>query len=432
MTLFIAGLRYQTASLNLREQVAFAAEELAGCLAMLKKDARIEEALILSTCNRTELIWTSPDSVQGIDVATDAFAALKHFDWRAHPEAVFLLENEAAIEHLFRVSAGLESLILGEGQIQAQIKEALRLGQDCSSVGLYLDRLCKAALSAGKRVRTETGITQRDASVSKAALDYALAHQTDLLSQPIAVIGGGQMAAILLKELTLIHGAEQVTLVNRSEERLRQLSEKFPVSTATWDAIQPVLQTVSTVFVATGAPHIVLGDEALGPSKERLVIDIAVPRNVDPEVANRSDIQLLDIDQLGAENKALQQPLEAMLGQAEAIIEEELQRFTQWQRALPAHETIKKLRHRVEALRQEELARYAHQPEVLPLLETITRNFANKLLHEPMSQLRAGERDQQAINRQAEILETLFNLRSITTDVSTSCAQPDATGQQSR
>lgn len=431
MHLLVAGLRYTNASISLREQVVFACRELPDALARLMQYPDIHECAILTTCNRTEVVvaGTVPPAVLRQRV-WEFFRNEKQFDPEQVPSAVFALQDAEAIDHLFRVAAGLDSLILGESQILGQVKDMLRVAQQAKTVGLYLDRLLKAAISAGKRVRSVTGITQRDDSVSRAAYERAKALLPGLLDQPIVVVGGGKMAEILLALLQ--QDAEtagqplQVTLVNRSEERLLDLCRRFGFRGATWETMGPALTQAAVVFVATGAPHTLIWPETLGLVEQpKLVLDISVPRNVDPAVGQLPGITLLNTDDLAGYQGYSPETEQRICQQANALIAEALDEFTQWLQTLPAQKTMARLRSKLDAIRQQELANLgpAYQ-ETLPLLDELSRLLMNKWLHEPTVRLKQGDFSAEELTRQLQLLETLFGLEPLPTTAASASRGP--------
>jgi glutamyl-tRNA reductase len=420
MEFFVAGLRYTNASLHVREQVVLSETELQHALQWFNGQPDIQECLILTTCNRTEVFLTCTSRSKGERLVWTYFKEFKQFDATQYPGAVFSLQGRDMVEHALKVAAGLDSLILGESQILGQVKDALKLAQSLNTSGFYLDRLFKTAIHRGKQVRTETGITQRDDSVSKAAFELATQWVPDWMNHPVAIVGGGKMAEILLqlcRQCTTASGSPlQVTLVNRSEARLQQLCHTYGFSGVTWESIEPVLQRARVVFVATGAPHLLIFPEMMATqaAQPRLVLDISVPRNVDEAVGNLPAVDLKNTDDLVGYHGYSRDTEAAICRKANALIHLAVIEFSQWVDTLPAQRTMAKLRAQLESLRQEELAHLgpAYQ-EALPLLDELSRHLLNKWLHEPSVRLR--QEDSQLAAQHSAMLMQLFGLPEETT-----------------
>ncbi len=417
MKILVAGVRQKNAPIDVRERFALSAQDLDEATACLQSMAGIRECAILSTCNRTEIYTIVDETSQGIDSIKRFFQEFKGVDFDLHRLAVFTLLQEDAILHLFRVASGLDSLILGEGQILGQVKEtyARFKKQGNSRVkGVILDRLFKTAISVGKRVRTETSIASKDASVSRAAYDLAKGLVSDFSSQRIALIGGGKMATILmsaLKQDLTEAQQEKITIVNRSEARLTALCEKYRFQGVAWEQLTSVIEASDILFVATGAPHVLLEKEHFQSTGNKLIIDISVPRNVAPEVADLSGIQLYNTDSLGAESDFSDEHQEDILRHARDILEEEYASFYRWYVSLSAIPTITELRSKVESIRRNQLASYkTSSTNDVQILDEMSRGLVNKILHEPMVRLRAAGKTSEEIASKAEVLGHLFNL----------------------
>ena len=260
MPILITGLKYTTATLDVREQVAFTEAELPNALQCLKVFPAIEEAGILTTCNRVELHLKVSHLKAGKQAVAAFFKAFKQFDVDHYKASLFAYVEEDAIRHLFSVASGLDSLIVGEGQILGQVRDAFELAQTSNSIGKTLHQLYTSALHTGKLVRTETGIASRDTSISSSA--YQLAKRLDdtaFNQRRFLVVGGGKMAELLLEKLkqdfTLPHQKNQVAIVNRSPQRLQYLHQKFGFSGHSFEGLATMLPTIDTLFVATAAPH---------------------------------------------------------------------------------------------------------------------------------------------------------------------------------
>lgn len=428
MHVIVTGVRHKMASIEVRERFALLENEFEEATRLLLSLPGIHGCSLLSTCNRSEMYLVVDDVQTAYDSVCQFYRTLKNIDINDYRSHMFQLLNEDAALHLFRVASGLDSLILGEGQILGQVKDMLSAAQRRQSIHPVLDRLLKAAIMVGKRVRTETGIADKDISVSKAAYTFSKQYfkkqNVTLFDQKIALIGGGKMASLLMSSLSREMTPEQkanVCIVNRSEERLAELTEQFGFQGKLWSDLSQVIEEADVLFVATGAPHVLLGSkhfEHLNSEQPKLLIDISMPRNVDPSVGELSQIDLYNTDNLSGVidlSKDSQQDLVAM---ASRIIDEELDIFTQWRVSRSASPTISFLHAKLEALRQKELEKQGiDSDEVFALADNLSRMLVKKILHEPSVKLREGE-SIAAIHAQADLLSQLFNITESSTEIS--------------
>ncbi len=408
MHLLVTGVRHRTASIDVREKFALLEEEVAQAIPLLLTFPGIQECAVLTTCNRSEIYAVVQDTETGIESIRQFYRSFKGVDLKDYRENLFTLLYEDAVMHLFRVASGLDSLILGEGQILGQVKDTLATAQKLGSAGSLLNKTFKAAISAGKLVRTETGIADKDVSVSRAAFDFARQHDPQLFDRKVALIGGGKMAEIMMGSFKYAMTPEQrsqVCVVNRSLQRLQTLSEKYGFAGFTWDQLDEVIARSEVLFVATGAPHTVLGTHHFENLGEKLVVDISVPRNVDPQVGELPNVTLFNTDDLTGMGGFSPETQQQLKDQAQAIIEREYQAFHQWLRSLPTIPTLTQLRSRLEAIRQAEIE--GVEAPSADVLDRVSRNLVNKILHDPTVRLKTLSENQEA-HRQA--LAHLFNL----------------------
>lgn len=412
MHILVSGVRHRTAPIEVREKFALLEQEIEPALGTLRACAGIEECAILTTCNRTEIYAVISDTETGLQSIRQFYTLFKGFQVDAYRQYTFNLLHEDAVIHLFRVASGLDSLIVGEGQIMGQVKDALALAQRCQTIGVLLDRLFKSALNVGKRVRTETGIADKDVSVSLAAYHYVRNLDPGLLDRRIALIGGGKMAEImlsLLKQGMTLEQQRNVVLVNRNAERLSDLSRRYGFEGAGWDELGRVIARSDVLFVATGAPHVVLGQTDFVGHGDKLVVDIAVPRNVDPRVATLPGIRLFNTDDLAGVGGFSPELRQALARQAQAILEEECLAFHQWRTGLSALPTLVRLREKVERIRQAELSANAGQAADPEALDALSRSLVRKILHDPTVRLKNAS-DSETVGRQVSVLCHLFNI----------------------
>ncbi len=410
------GLNYRRAPIDLRERLAFSGRNLDGSLTEMKR--YVPEGAILSTCHRVELYAVASDT-------TEAGEALETF-WevakRVRPEEfrpyVYRLTDREAVQHLLTVSCGLDSAIVGEPQVLGQVRDALRRGLAAKSMGRVLSALFRQALVTGKRARTETGIGRNAASIGSAAVEMARQHFGDLSSARVLLVGAGKMGELAAKSL-VDSGAAEIAVVGRTPERAKQLAIRCG-SIATLTQLEDGLRSCDIVITGTSAPHPVMlkqmVERAMDARRGRplLIVDIAVPRDVDPEVADVPGVRLLNIDDLEQTVEANVQERLAEAEGVERIIEDGLAQFGEWmdvQRVVP---TITTLVRRADEIRDLELARNAGVLERLPeqdrrRIEALTRAIQKKLLHRSIMALRSSAAGGDGIEA-SRVVSDLFGL----------------------
>jgi len=381
MRLVLAGLSHRQAPVELRERVALSPEEAARLSAELAAEGG--EAVCLSTCNRTEVYLVHEDAARAEELALRAFA-----DEEA-AQALYRLYDEAAALHLFRVAAGLDSMVPGEGEILGQVRAAYEGG----AAGAVLDRLFRQALYAGKKVRAETAIAESPASVSAAAA--ALAHQVfgDLAGRRILLVGAGKVSELAARNL-LSRGAEIAVVANRTLDRAAELASAFAAEALPLEGIGAELRRADVVVASTSAPGFVVGRDAVAAALEGrrgrplLLIDLAVPRDVDPAVNELDGCFLYDIDDLEAVVAESLAGRRREAERAEAIVAAEADRFREWHASLEVVPAIASLHALAEGIRRSELAklegRLGHLTEAdRRAVESVTAQIVRKLLHLP-------------------------------------------------
>ncbi|MDQ4081439.1 MAG: glutamyl-tRNA reductase [Actinomycetota bacterium] len=414
--LAVVGTSHRRADLSLRERLHLGQREATELAAKL---ARGGEAAVLSTCNRTEIYIVGEDAVTARKKARAELSALVGLDAADLAPRLDELEGEEAALHLFRVSAGLESLLPGEGQILGQVRQAYESALEAGTTGPILNRLFAQALHAGKRVRAETGLGTLPASIPAAAVEVAEQTLGDLAGRRVLVLGAGKMAALAVSNF-VARGAEKVFVANHRFERAEELARRLGGEAVAFERLREELVRADVVLAATRCPRLVLfaGDVAPGLGRRAgrpiLFLDIAVPRDVDPAVGNLEGCSLYDLDALG---EALGAPIaerRAELTASEAIVAEEAAQFSGWLRSLQALPVIKALRDRAEAIRREELARNRGGLGALSqgereAVETLTAQIVNKLLHEPTVRMKAAAAEERG-RPYAGALRELFAL----------------------
>lgn len=421
------GLSIHTAPVSMRERLAVPEEHWKSAIKQLTSYPHIEEAGILSTCNRLELYCVAYSWHRGVREVEDWLAKRGGFELEELRPYLFLLRDRDAVQHLLRVSGGLDSLVLGEGQILAQVKNVARLGENADGFGRQLSNLFQQAIIAGKRVRTETSIASGAVSVSSAAAELAqlkLPGNT-FEGAKVLIVGAGKMSRLLVKHL-LSKGCVNMTIVNRSTERIEELAAEFPEVNITRKLLNDLFECIekanviftaaSTDYPIISAEHIV-GMESEG--KVRRFFDIAVPRNVDFDVNSLNSAVLYNVDDLREVVEANKEARSNAADAAKHILEEERSTFESWRDSLETVPTIKKLRSKAESIRAVELEKAMAKigtdlnSKQRKVLEEMSRSIVNKLLHGPMQSLRTNGNDSVEVNETLDnmyALERMFDL----------------------
>lgn len=419
MHILATGLNHCTAPIELRERVAFRDARLTEALQALHGRPWVSEAAILSTCNRSELYAATPDPVVA---ARDITAFLSDYHNVAPAEVqphLYQHADDAAARHLFRVAVGLDSLVLGENQILSQVKHALQQACDVGTTRSLLNELFQRSLHLGKKARTETGLSRGAVSISSAAVDLARQVFGDLRGRRVLVVGAGKMSQQTLRHL-MSSGVETVVVANRTYQRAAELAREYGGTAVTFDELERHLADADIVVSASAAPHAILTVDKLRPYLTRrrgrplFIIDIALPRDVEPAVAELPNVYLFDIDDLKDVADHYRQERSREVDQVEAMIADETQRFMSWISARDAGPVIRELRQKADALRDAECDRWLRKLGDLDagqqdLVRQMMRSFENKLLHAPVSQIRALAEDDPTGER-VELVRRLFDL----------------------
>jgi len=395
MPVELLSVTHRTAPVGVRERLALDVDARSALMARLARIAG--EAVALCTCNRTELYWVAGPAATRSDVLVLLAAESGLDPERLQPHVVQLRGAEAA-RHLCRVAAGLESQILGEPQILGQVREAAEEARAAGALGPVLDRLFTLAVVAGKRARTETPIGRGAGSIGQAAVQLARSILGELAGTRALVIGAGEMGRLVATSL-VSYRPRWLGIANRTGDRAREVARDVGVHLVPWECLDETLATVDLAVIATGAQEPVLTYQRLEPvvaargGRPLLLIDVAVPRNVEPAVAGLPGIELHDIDGLRELCEEGRRARERAVPQVEAIVEEQVQEFLEWEHARAVVPVIQQLRERVEAIREEETARALRRLGHLSerdrqVVLALSHGIANKLLHLPISRLR--------------------------------------------
>ncbi|MBW4567816.1 MAG: glutamyl-tRNA reductase [Tolypothrix carrinoi HA7290-LM1] len=421
MHIAVVGLSHKTAPVEVREKLSIPEPQTESAIAHLASYPHIQEVAILSTCNRLEIYIVTPETEQGIREVTQFLSEYSKLPAASLRQHLFMLLHQDAVMHLMRVSAGLDSLVLGEGQILAQVKHTHKLGQQYNGIKTILNRLFKQALTAGKRVRTETSIGTGAVSISSAAVELAQMKVQNLAACRVAILGAGKMSRLLVQHL-ISKGAAQICILNRSIERAAELARQYPdqnIQTHPMSAMISVIAESDLVFTSTSATEPILDraklEMVLAPNQPLMLFDISVPRNVHADVNEVENVQAFNVDDLKAVVAQNYESRRKMAQEAEGLLDEEVEAFDIWWRSLETVTTISCLRNKIETIREQELEKALSRlgsefgDKHQEIIEALTRGIVNKILHDPMVQLRA-QQDVDARRRCMQTLQMLFNL----------------------
>jgi len=420
MNIIVVGLNHRTASVELRERVAVSDAVLAEAVARLKCAPGVAEALILSTCNRVELYAVVRDTAQG-------FESLKEYLLKIAPtvsaeELVPYLrcfDGQEAISHLFRVTSSLDSMVVGEPQILGQVKEAFEVALSQKTTGLVLNKVLKKAISVGKRVRSETGIAANAVSISYAAVELAKKIFQNLAGKTVLLIGAGEMAKLAARHLVQA-GMQNVLITTRNYELAVDVAKRFNGLPVAFHDFPREMSNADIVICSTGAASYLVGAEdvqkALWTRRNRpmFLIDISVPRNIDPDVGSLDNAYLYNIDDLqGQVDKNVEQRRQEAT-KAEDLVKAEVILITKWIKSLEVLPTILALRRKADDIQKAEVVRILSKlgplaPRQQELVEELASAITNKLLHGALVALKA-EADSANGPLFAEIAQRLFDL----------------------
>ncbi|HZB77586.1 MAG TPA: glutamyl-tRNA reductase [Solirubrobacteraceae bacterium] len=416
--LLLLGTSHKTAPVAVRERIALPEGRAERFLEELKEHPEIREAVVLSTCNRTELYVVVSDPVEAETTVLGMFARQAGLRPTELIEGITTHTNCDAARHLYRVTSGLESMIVGEAEVQGQVKRAYEAALAARSTGPLTNKLFRAALATGKRVRTETAIGAGGASVASVAVEAARAALGDLAARRVLIIGAGETAELTARALSE-QGVVTMFVANRRRERAIALAHRFGGATIAFDALPAELERADIVVASTASPHFLVGAEELGEvararaGRPLLLLDLAVPRDIDPACAVVPGVTLVDIDGLQAQVARTHQARRLEARRAEGIVEEEIQSFAGWLGTLEVMPTIAALRARADELVAELLAENAARWESLSgrdreRVEAMLRAAVKRLLHEPTERLRALGEDRR--HARLQLMRELFGL----------------------
>lgn len=419
MYILMVGLNHKTAPIEIREKLAFSGSSLNNAYQQLMQTKDIEGAVILATCNRTEIYANARNIEEGMQALTKfaiEFGHLEHDEFNTY----FYKPNcYDTILHLFRVASGLDSMILGESQIIAQVKEAYKNAMEAGATDSILNTLFQAAISVGKRVRTETDIDKHPLSASSAAVELARVQLGDLHNKSVIVIGAGEMSELTTRYL-LNYNLKSVIVSNRSYQKAAALAEIFGGRAVHFDQLTEELIHADIVISCTAASHYVLNYANCSDilkarhGKPIIMIDIAVPRDIEPSLSSIDGVQVYDIDDLQQVVDSNYLERKKAAHKAESIIAEELQKFNEWMSSLSVVPVVSALKAKGDLIKRQEIQKVFNRLDLnereRKVISTMANNIVNQLLHHPVVSLKEMACSNQG-HLYAEVTNKLFDLQ---------------------
>jgi glutamyl-tRNA reductase len=424
--LLVVGVSHKTAPVELRERLALLDGRAREFLRELRAEREIEEAAAISTCNRTEVYVVTTDPVDGETAVLGMLARQAGIRPTELAAVMYAKRNCDVARQLFRVTSGLESMIVGEAEVQGQVKRAYELALGEQVTGPMLNRLFREALATGKRVRTETAIGESHVSVSSVAVTLAKELLGDLTARKVLLLGAGETSELTARALSE-QGVRTIFVANRRRERALEMARRYGGESVSFDDLPAQLEQADIVVASTASPHPIVGPEELElvqrmrGERPLLLIDIAVPRDIDPACAQVPGVSVYDIDDL---QSVIARNMSVRRGEArgaESIVEQELQEFAKWLGSLEVLPTIAALRTRADDIVAGVLAENGQRWETASEADreraaAIARSVANRLLHEPTVRMRRAA-DEGRTHARIQVLRELFGLEEPAPDL---------------
>lgn len=394
MSLLVIGINHNTASVDLREKVAFGPDVLDQALSELRENTQINGSVIVSTCNRTEIYCDT--GVSNKESIIDWLIQFHSIDPQELKPSLYVYEEQEAVKHLMRVACGLDSLVLGEPQILGQVKQAYNDARKLQAVDSGIEKLLQKTFSVAKRVRTETQIGGSAVSVAYAACTLARQIFESIVDTHVLLVGAGETIELVAKHLNA-HGCKNMIVANRTKQRAEQLASQYQAKVITLNEIPDVLPKADIVISSTASPLPIIGkgmvEAAIKSRKHQpmLLVDIAVPRDVEPQVSELADAYLYTVDDLQSivDGNIEQRKVEAI--QAEAIVGEESAKFMEWRRSLLAVDSIRQYRLQADSIKQDLLSKslqaLASGGDPEKVMVELSNKLTNKLIHSPTKAL---------------------------------------------
>lgn len=398
MNIIIVGLSHKTAPVEIREKLSFPAETIGESLKKLCGNYGINEGVIVSTCNRVEVFAVTHDIEKGLWQVKRFLSEYHNIPLDALDEHLYTFSGEDAVRHLFRVAAGLDSMVLGEPQILGQMKDAYGYAIQHGTAGIIINKLFHKAFSVAKRIRTETKIGSSAVSISYAAVELAKKIFGAIENKTAMLVGAGEMAELAARHL-LNNGVKEIMIANRSYERAVEMARAFNGSPIMFREFAHYLKKVDVVIVSTAAPKFIIHPEQIEEvikerkNKPMFFIDISVPRNIDPLINKIDNVYLYDIDDLQGVVAANIKERQNEVQEAENIIKEEIEKFYRWIKSLDVVPTIISLRKKFDEIKNEELNEALASlkdlsEEQKKTIEKMADAIAKKILHDPVTHLK--------------------------------------------
>ncbi len=406
MAFNILGLNHKTAPVALREKIAFSEDRLVAALRALRQERGVAEAVILSTCNRTEVYWAG--SASGEELSQ--WLERHHEEGLDLTASVYVHQEKHAVEHAFNVASGLDSMVLGEAQILGQLKNAYRIAQETGSTGPHLNKLFQAAFSTAKRVRSETQIGANAVSLASATVSLARRMYSDFSTHTALMIGAGEMIALTARHFAAA-GVKRVVIANRTLVNAQPLAAELSGYAVDLSHLDKELAEADIVVSCTASPMPLITKAAAAAAvrtrrhRPIFMVDLAVPRDIDPAVADLEDVYLFSIDDLQQLIDENRQHREVAAGDAKVVISEEVARFLQDARAKEAGPAIRALRQQADAIRQQTLEQaqrmVAAGKSTDEAMEFLANTLTNRLLHAPTQALRQAAESAESVVSEA-------------------------------
>jgi glutamyl-tRNA reductase len=403
MKTVVIGLNHKTADVDLREKLAFNGPKLEEGIRQIRSLPEIKETVIISTCNRVEIYLTVKDVEKAFESVKGFLVRFFEIRRESLDNALYLYDDMQAVRHIFRVSSSLDSMVVGEPQILGQLKDAFEFALERKTTGVLLNRLLKKSISVAKRIRTETKIAENAVSISFAAVELAKKIFDDLPEKTFMLLGAGEMAELAAKHM-INNGVKDIVIANRTYETGCNLAKEFNGRAIRFEDYLNELAHADILICSTGAQkYVLMKDQMQKVMKERknrpvFIIDISVPRNIDPEINDLNNVYLYDVDDLRGvvDTNILERQKEAK--KAEDIIEEEIETFKKWLSSLDSVPTVIALREKAEAIKKEEVEKLLNRlPEIgekeKKAIEVMAGSIINKLIHAPTVALREDSED---------------------------------------
>jgi glutamyl-tRNA reductase len=435
MKLLLTGVNHKTAPVELREQLAISPERLSEATRALLEFPGVQEAMILSTCNRVELLACHEASSPDLLGFLQTYLGIETTSLRPH---TYEYRETDAVQHLFRVAASLDSMVVGEPQILGQVKESYTAARSVGAVQTHLEKLLQSTFTVAKKVRSETQIGSSSVSIASVAVDLAKKIFGSLEGKSVLLVGAGKMSELAARHL-MQQGADSIFVANRTHDRAVRLAKNFHGQAVRFDDLYATADQADIIIASTGSQEHIFrrehGQQFLHKRRNRpmFFIDIAVPRDIDPEINRVDGVFLYDIDDLQSVAASHLDDRTREAQRAEAIISEEVLRFQRRAQALNAAPMIVDLQNTAEQMRQAELRRAQARlqsltPEQQAAVEALTRGLMNKFLHMPMQAIKAAALDADTV--MLEVMRTVFNLPAQEQANSRIAAEPVAAGAE--